>query len=52
MTCPDCGGTIYKYPDVIELAISEVMRRGGAVQITHPNEVFIRSGSVGALLRY
>jgi peptide subunit release factor 1 (eRF1) len=52
MICPNCGGAIFKYPDVIELAISEVMRRGGGVQITHPHEAFIRAGSVGAMLRY
>jgi peptide subunit release factor 1 (eRF1) len=52
MTCADCGGPIFKYPDVIELAISEVMRHGGGVTITHPHEAFISAGSVGAVLRY
>lgn len=50
--CAECGGLIYKYPDVIELAISEVMRRGGEVQVTHPHELFISVGSIGAALRY
>ena len=52
MICPDCGGVIYKYPDVIELAISEVMRRGGEVEMIHPHEDFIQAGSIGAVLRY
>ena len=52
LTCADCGGAIFKYPDVVELAISEVLRHGGTVQITHPHEAFVRAGSVGALLRY
>jgi peptide chain release factor subunit 1 len=52
LTCPDCAGPIYKYPDVVELAISEVIHHGGTVQIIHPHEDFARAGSVGALLRY
>ena len=52
MTCADCDGPIYKYPDVVELAISEVLHHGGAVQIIHPHDAFIRAGSIGAVLRY
>jgi peptide subunit release factor 1 (eRF1) len=50
--CSDCEGPIFKYPDIIELAISEVIRSGGDVQITHPHPSFINIGSIGAMLRY
>jgi peptide chain release factor subunit 1 len=50
--CNDCGGPIFKYPDVIELAISAVMHNGGDVQITHPYPAFVDAGCSGAILRY
>ncbi len=51
-TCSECQGQIFKYPDVIELAISEVMHTGGEVEITHAHKEFNNVGSIGAMLRY
>ncbi|MCE1252715.1 MAG: hypothetical protein LWX83_04095 [Anaerolineae bacterium] len=51
-TCSECQGQIFKYPDVVELAISEVMHNGGQVEITHAHKEFSNAGSIGAMLRY
>lgn len=50
--CPTCGGKIFKYQDVIDLAVSEVIKHGGDVLVTHVYQPFINAGSTGAFLRY
>lgn len=38
--------------DVVELAVSAVIRHGGEVEVVHPSEAFEMLGSAGAVLRY
>lgn len=41
-----------KVYDVIDQAVSEVIRRGGEVEVVHQNEALEQAGGIGALLRY
>jgi peptide chain release factor subunit 1 len=38
--------------DVLDLAVSSVLRHGGDVEVVRPNEALEKAGSVGAILRY
>lgn len=38
--------------DVVDLAVSAVMRSGGVVEVVHENDLLEKSGGIGALLRY
>lgn len=50
----DCGecGEAGRVADVIDPAISAVMRHGGDVEVVHGSELLERAGHVGAFLRY
>ena len=50
--CEPCGGTAEKVMDVIDLAVSAVMRGGGDVEVVHDNAELTAAGNIGALLRY
>jgi peptide chain release factor subunit 1 len=45
-------GDMEKVLDVIDQAVSEVIRHGGEVEVVHKNEALEQAGSIGALLRY
>jgi peptide subunit release factor 1 (eRF1) len=50
-TCPFCGKFFHKIPDAVELAVHQVMRKGGDVEIVRDNPHLQEIG-IGALLRY
>ncbi len=50
--CPFCNGTMEKVTDVVELAVGEVMRSGGEVEVLHPEHIEDGFDRIGALLRY
>lgn len=50
-TCPFCGKFFGKIPDAIEMAVHQVMRKGGDVEIVRDNQRLQEIG-IGALLRY
>ena len=50
--CPVCGGEMEGQPDVVELAVSAVMRAGGEVEVVHANHALQQAGQIGAILRY
>ncbi|MDX1600944.1 MAG: hypothetical protein R3191_05470, partial [Anaerolineales bacterium] len=50
--CPYCGTVMEPVPDAVDLAIREVMRSGGDVEIVQGSPAFQESGGIGALLRY
>jgi peptide subunit release factor 1 (eRF1) len=51
-TCPVCGGTFDQIPDVVELAVREVMQTGGDVEFLHDETELEKHESFGAILRY
>lgn len=51
-TCPACGGKMQPLDDVIEYAVSQVLRRGGEVEVVHDNPMLQKSGQIGAILRF
>jgi peptide chain release factor subunit 1 len=51
-TCEPCGGKFDRISDIVELAVSTVMRQGGEVEVIQPIPEFEQAGGVGAMLRY
>jgi hypothetical protein len=51
-TCPFCGGEFEEIPDAVELAVRQVMRSGGEVEVLHDDQGLGSHGHIGALLRY
>ncbi len=51
-TCPFCGKSFENIPDAVELAVREVMKLGGEVEVLHNNSKDSEFGNIGALLRY
>ncbi|GAP12371.1 hypothetical protein LARV_00105 [Longilinea arvoryzae] len=50
--CPQCGASLAPALDIIDLAVSAVLRSGGDVEVIHDNAELDQSGKIGALLRY
>lgn len=50
--CPNCGAALSPALDVIDLAVSAVLRTGGDVEVIHKNPELEQKGKIGALLRY
>jgi len=50
--CPFCGGHFEHIPDVVELAVHQVMQSGGDVEVLHDDSVLYDHECIGALLRY
>jgi peptide chain release factor subunit 1 len=50
--CPTCGEKLQPTTDVIEFAVSGVLRNGGDVQVVHNNPALEKVGGIGALLRF
>jgi rubrerythrin len=50
--CPFCGKTFENIPDAVELAVGNVMRLGGDVEVIHDSEKLTDFGNIGAVLRY
>lgn len=51
-SCPFCGGEFGKINDVVDMAVTEVMKSGGDVLIVHDLSELEEAGSIGARLRY
>jgi peptide chain release factor subunit 1 len=51
--CPRCGeGKVEKTHDVIEMAVSGVMRYGGEIEVVKSNPTLNKAGAIGALTRF
>ncbi len=50
--CEGCGGEPERIRDVVEMAITNVLRRKGSIEVVHVNGEFEDAGNIGALLRY
>lgn len=50
--CPYCSSLFEKIPDVVELAVQNVLRSGGDVDVLHDDQLTQRMGQIGAQLRY
>jgi len=50
--CPFCGGEMVEIPDAVELAVRQVMRTGGDVDVLHGDPGVDGFEEIGALLRY
>jgi peptide subunit release factor 1 (eRF1) len=50
--CPFCDGETEKIPDAVEVAVRQVMRSGGDVEVLHSDEGRKGFDQIGALLRY
>lgn len=50
--CASCEGEVEPIQDVVNFAISAVIRTGGEIEVIHENEAFEKVGSIGAFLRY
>jgi peptide chain release factor subunit 1 len=50
--CVLCGGALEIIPDVVELAVQEVMHHGGGVEVAHAAPALVEAGKIGAVLRY
>lgn len=51
-TCPFCGGEYEEIPDVVELAVHQVMQSGGEVEVIQKNQSIKGFDQIGGLLRY
>jgi peptide chain release factor subunit 1 len=51
-TCPFCGSKMEQIPDMVELAVRQVMAAGGDVEVLHPDQTIEAFQKIGALLRY
>jgi peptide subunit release factor 1 (eRF1) len=51
-SCPFCGGAFNKINDVVDMAVTEVLKSGGDVLIVHDLPELEEAGSIGARLRY
>jgi peptide subunit release factor 1 (eRF1) len=50
--CPFCGNKFEKIPDAVEMAVHQVMKLGGEVEVLHDGEATEAFGNIGAILRY
>jgi hypothetical protein len=50
--CPFCDGETENIPDAVEVAVRQVMRSGGDVEVLHGDESRKGFDKIGALLRY
>lgn len=50
--CPFCGNKFEKIPDAVEMAVHQVMRLGGDVEVLHDGQATETFGNIGAILRY
>jgi peptide chain release factor subunit 1 len=50
--CPFCEGETEKIPDAVEVAVRQVMRSGGEVEVLHSDPSHKGFDKIGALLRY
>lgn len=50
--CPFCDGETEQIPDAVEVAVRQVMRSGGEVEVLHDDQVLKEFDQIGALLRY
>jgi peptide chain release factor subunit 1 len=51
-SCSFCGNQFEDIPDAVELAVHEVMKLGGEIEVLHDGELPEQFGNIGALLRY
>lgn len=51
-SCPACSGKMEGIPDIVEMAVRSIMRKGGEVEVLHPEQVGGERLKIGALLRY
>jgi len=51
-SCPFCDSKMEQIPDVVEVAVRQVMASGGEVEVIHPTETSQQQLKIGALLRY
>jgi peptide chain release factor subunit 1 len=50
--CQYCGGETEEIPDIVELAVHQVMQSGGEVEVLQRNQLIKGFDQIGALLRY
>lgn len=50
--CDFCNSQFEKIPDAVELAVRKVLRDGGEVDVLHENQILLKHGNIGGLLRY
>lgn len=51
-TCSNCGGEMYQIPDVIDVAVSRTLRKGGNVEVVRAHPQLDKAGKLGAFLRF
>jgi len=51
-TCANCGGEMYQIPDVIDVAVSRTLRKGGNVEVVRAHPQLDKAGKLGAFLRF
>ncbi|RPI88325.1 MAG: hypothetical protein EHM41_01760 [Chloroflexi bacterium] len=51
-TCSFCGKSFKQIPDAVEMAVHNVMKLGGEVEVIHDPILTEEFGNIGALLRY
>lgn len=51
-SCPFCNNTFEDIPDAVEMAVRQVMKLGGDVEVLHDDELANKIDNIGALLRY
>ncbi|RPI21214.1 MAG: hypothetical protein EHM70_25440 [Chloroflexota bacterium] len=50
--CPFCGKDIESIPDAVEMAVHEVMKTGGEVEVLHDGQMADEFENIGAVVRY
>jgi peptide chain release factor subunit 1 len=50
--CPFCGHKFENIPDAVEMAVRQVMKLGGEVEVLHDGQATESFGNIGAILRY
>ncbi len=50
--CEFCGKKFVEIPDAVEMAVEDVMRKGGEVEVIHSGPALEKAGKIGAILRY
>lgn len=51
-TCSFCGNSFDSIEDAVEMAVHDVMKLNGDVEVLHDGQAFQKLGDIGALLRY
>ena len=51
-SCSFCGGSYTKIPDAVEMAVRQVLKDGGEVEVLHNHPELKGIGNIGAILRY